>query len=103
MATTKKGKTALMGFDAGMGAIKLYGEDGGLQFQSQVSHNGNQKVVTSLGLSRQLAPLHIQSVHGSFHAGPDAHAWGRPVENYNYDRLTGAPEMYTLLFGSLTR
>ena len=44
MATTKKGKTALMGFDAGMGAIKLYGEHGGLQFQSQVAHNGTQKV-----------------------------------------------------------
>ena len=103
MATTKKGKTALMGFDAGMGAIKLYGEHGGLQFQSQVAHNGTQKVAAVMGLARQLAPLHVESAQGSFYVGPDAHSWGRAVENLNYERLTGAPEMYALLFGSLTR
>jgi hypothetical protein len=103
MATTKKGKTALMGFDAGMGAIKLYGENGGLQFQSQVAHNGTQKVAAVMGLARQLAPLHVESAQGSFYVGPDAHSWGRAVENLNYERLTGAPEMYALLFGSLTR
>ena len=103
MATTKKGKTALMGFDAGMGAIKLYGEHGGLQFQSQVAHNGTQKVAAVMGLARQLAPLHVESTQGSFYVGPDAHSWGRAVENLNYERLTGAPEMYALLFGSLTR
>jgi hypothetical protein len=99
----KKGKTALMGFDAGMGAIKLYGKDGGLQFQSQIAHNGTQKITAVLGLARQIAPLHIQSEQGSFYVGPDAHSWGRAVENLNYERLTGAPEMFALLFGSLTR
>lgn len=103
MTTTKKGKTTLLGFDAGMGAIKLYGEHGGLQFQSQIAHNGTQKITAVLGLARQTAPLHIQSEQGSFYAGPDAHSWGRAVENLNYERLTGAPEMFALLFGSLTR
>jgi len=103
MATANKGETTLLGFDAGMGAIKLYGEHGGLQFQSQVAHNGTQKIVSSMGLARQLAPLHIQSEQGSFYVGPEAHSWGRAVENLNYERLTGAPEMYALLFGSFTR
>ena len=101
--TSKKGKTTLIGFDAGMGAIKLYGKHGGLQFQSQVAHNGTQKIATVMGLSRQVAPLHIKSAQGSFYVGPDAHSWGRAVENLNYDKLTGAPEMFALLFGSLTR
>lgn len=100
---TKKGVTTAMGFDAGMGAIKLYGKHGGLQFQSQVAHNGTQKVQAVMGLSRQVAPLHIQSEYGSFYVGPDSHAWGRAVENLNYEKLTGAPEMYALLFGSFTR
>jgi hypothetical protein len=101
--TTAKDTTILIGFDAGMGAIKLYGESGGLQFQSQVAHNGTQKVAAVMGLSRQIAPLHVRSAQGSFYVGPDAHAWGREVENLNYDRLAGAPEMFALLFGSLTR
>lgn len=98
---TKKGATTLIGFDAGMGAIKLYGVHGGLQLQSQVSINGTQKVTAVMGLARQKAPLHIRSSQGSFYVGEDAHSWGRAVENLNYERLTGAPEMHALLFGSL--
>jgi hypothetical protein len=104
MATTvRKDKTTLMGFDMGMGAIKLSGEHGGLQLQSQVAINGTQRVSNMVGLATQVAPLHIRMDHGSFYVGPDAHDWGRAVENLDYDRLTGAPEMHALLYGSLTR
>ena len=103
MTTVKNDKSTLLGFDMGMGAIKLYGETGGLQLQSQVAINGSQKIANVLGLARQTAPLHIRSNQGSFYVGPKAHGWGRAVENLDYERLTGAPEMHALLYGSLTR
>ncbi len=73
--TTKKGASTLIGFDMGMGAIKLYGKAGGLQLQSQVALNGTQRMGNVMGLARQTAPLHIRSEQGSFYVGPDAHAW----------------------------
>jgi hypothetical protein len=99
----KKQTTIILGEDLGMGANKLFGSQGGLQLPSQVAINGAQKVTQMMGLRSQKAPLQIRTRQGSFYVGPDAHDWGRPVENLDYDRLTGAPEMHALFYGSLTR
>lgn len=91
-----------LGIDAGNGAFKLFGESGGLEFVSQVATNGNQKVISTLGLRKQKAPLQIASSSGSFYVGAGAHDYGRPVENLDVDRFNGTPEMKALLYGSLT-
>ena len=100
--TTRKKKSIIIGKDMGMGAIKLSSVNGGYQLPSQVAVNGSQKVSNMVGLASQKAPLHIRMAQGSFYVGAGAHDWGRPVENLDYDRLTGAPEMHALLYGSLT-
>ncbi len=100
--TTKKDETTLLGFDIGMGAIKIYNKQGGLQLPSQVSLNRAEKVARMVGLRSQKTPLHIQTGHGSFYVGVGAHDWGRPVENLDYDRLIGAPEMRALFNATLT-
>ncbi|MBT7071397.1 MAG: ParM/StbA family protein [Anaerolineae bacterium] len=92
----------ILGEDLGMGANKLYGVQGGFQLPSQVAINGAQKVTRMVGLRSQKVPLHIRTQHGSFYVGPGAHDWGRPVENLDYDRLIGAPEMHALFYGSMT-
>ena len=99
----KQQESIILGEDLGMGANKLYGQQGGLQLPSQVSLNGAQKVGRMIGLRSQKTPLHIHTGYGSFYVGADAHDWGRPVENLDYDRLIGAPEMHALLYGSMTR
>jgi len=99
----KTQENIILGEDLGMGANKLYGAQGGLQLPSQVALNGAQKVAHLVGLKKQKMPLQIRTQHGSFYVGPDAHDCGRPVENLDYDRLTGAPEMHALFYGSLTR
>lgn len=91
-----------LGVDLGMGALKLYGPAGGIQVPSQVSLNGAQQVGPILGLRNQKPPMLITSEQGQFYVGPDAHNWGRPVENLDYDRLSGAPEMLALFYASLT-
>ena len=92
-----------LGIDAGNGAFKLFGAPGGLELVSQVATNGTQKIISTLGLRKQKAPLQIINESGSFYVGAGAHDYGRPVENLDVDRFNGTPEMKALLHGSLTR
>ncbi len=55
-----------------------------------------------IGLKQRRRPLTIQTEHGSFYVGEGAHDYGRPVENLDFNRLIGAPEMKALLYGALT-
>lgn len=96
-------EVSILGADLGMGANKLYGSHGGLQILSQVALNGAPKVNAMLGLSARRAPLEVKTACGSFYVGEGAHDWGRPIENLDYDRLTGAPEMLALFYAGLTR
>ncbi len=92
-----------LGIDAGNGAFKLYGAPGGLEVVSQVSTNGTQKVLSTIGLRKSKAPLAVRNDSGSFYVGAGSHDYGRPVENLDVDRFNGTPEMKALLHGSLTR
>lgn len=108
-----------LGEDLGMGANKIWsngwyvpGEKkdrfnlvkaGGLQMVSQVSSNGRGHYQGMLGLKSKRRPMEIASDFGSFYVGDGAHECGRPVENLDFERLTGAPEMRALLYGSLAQ
>jgi len=92
-----------LGIDAGNGAFKLYGASGGLELVSQVATACGQKVLATLGLRKQKAPLQVSNDRGSFYVGAGAHDYGRPVENLDVERFNGTPEMKALLHGSLTR
>lgn len=91
----------IIGFDPGMGAIKLYSMKGGIELPSQVATNGTKRLGHITGLSRRAAPPQVQTEAGSFYVGLGAHDYGRPVENLDYDRLSGSPEMRALLYGAL--
>ena len=92
-----------LGIDAGNGAFKLFGAQGGLELVSQVATNGSQQVLNTMGLRKAKVSLFIQNESGQFYVGPNAHDYGRPVENLDVDRFNGTPEMRALLHGSLTR
>jgi hypothetical protein len=98
----RREEMSVIGFDPGMGAIKLYGDAGGIEMLSQVAVNGSKKLPHFAGLSRRVAPMEVASADGRFYVGTGAHDHGRPVENLDYDRLTGSPEMRALLYGALT-
>src|SRR3990172_4305208 len=92
----------LIGFDLGMGALKLWGEAGGLQLLSQVASNGRDHLSDGIiGLKNRKRPVLVNGEFGSFYVGDGAHEHGRPVENLDFDRLTGAPEMRVLLYAAL--
>ena len=108
-----------LGEDLGMGANTWWGngwdvpgekkgttrfvQGGGLQVVSQVSSNGRGHYQGMLGLKSKRRPMEIASDFGSFYVGEGAHEHGRPVENLDFERLTGAPEMRALLYGSLAQ
>ena len=90
------------GFDMGMGALKIWAAPGGLQLVSQVATNGHEHLMDGvLGLKNRRRPVLVQGEFGSFYVGDGAHEHGRPVENLDFDRLTGAPEMRVLLYAAL--
>jgi hypothetical protein len=95
--------TETIAFDAGYGAIKLYGRHGGLELQSAVSTNGSRALGKMTGLKTTKRPLHIENACGSFYVGQGAHNYGRPVESLDFDRLTGSPEMLALFHGAMTQ
>jgi hypothetical protein len=104
MKATKSGDmTETIAFDAGYGAIKLYGKRGAIEMQSAVATNGSRALGKMTGLKQVKRPLHVENGRGSFYVGPGAHSSGRPVESLDFDRLTGSPEMLALFHGAMSK
>ena len=95
--------TTSLAYDPGYGNTKFYGPKGGLVMASAVSVGGNQPIRRMTGLRVQRPPLRVETDVGSFHVGENAHDWGRPVENMDFERLTGSPEMMALFLGAISR
>jgi hypothetical protein len=91
------------GLDLGMGANKLHGPSGGLALPSLVAVETGQAVSNLLGFRQQKPPLRVSFGGAAYFVGPNAHDWGRPVENLSYERMTGVPETRALVCGSFTR
>ena len=89
--------------DPGFGGIKIYGASGKLNMQSVVAIAGQNGIGRMEGLKQARPPLKVETTAGTFYVGTGAHDWGRPVENLDFDRLTGSPEMLALFLGAMTR
>lgn len=97
-------KTIYLGEDLGMGGNKIWGDAGGLQVVSQVALNGSKHLSDGiLGLARGEHPMCVRGEFGSFYVGKGAQEHGRPVGGLDFERLTGAPEMKALFYGSLAK
>jgi hypothetical protein len=104
MKAAKSGETTeMLAFDAGFGNIKIFGKKGGLLMQSAVATDGTKSLSKLVGLRATQRPLHIVNARGAFYVGHGAHGFGRPVQNLDFDRLTGSPEMLALFHGALTQ
>ena len=91
------------GLDLGMGACKLYGPLGSIEMPSQVAIWRDHARGLG-GMRNARPPLKVELATGqAFWVGLHAHQWGRPVENVDYDRLSGAPEMHAILYATLTQ
>lgn len=97
-------ENASVGFDMGMGALKLWSHPGGMQLVSQVATNGREHLSDGiLGLRNRKRPMLVTGDFGSFYVGEYAHENGRPVENMDFQRLIGSPEIKALLYAALAK
>lgn len=92
-----------IGLDLGMGACKLFAPGGGVVLPSHVAIADGRVIGRLAGMKAQKPPLKVVVDGRAFYVGDGAHEWGRPVENLDYDRLTGAPEMRAIVYGALTQ
>jgi len=92
-----------LSFDPGYGNIKVFGLQGLLVMPSSVAVGGGEKMQRMLGLRMAHPPLMVETSAGAFYVGEGAHDWGRPVENLDFDRLNGSPEMLALFLGAMSR
>jgi len=91
-----------LGVDLGMGAIKLFGAQGGTQLPSFVAVGSGVQTARMTGFARQLPAMQIKVGTQPYFVGLSAHDYGRAIENLDYDRLTASPEIVALFYGALT-
>lgn len=92
-----------IGFDPGMGAIKMWDSAGGTTLPSFVSKGGGKTYAKMMGASKSESALSVTFDGRSYNVGRNAHSAGRAIENMGFDRLTGSPEIKALFYGSLTK
>ena len=95
--------TELVAFDPGANAAKARAKTGTVIVPSTIAANGQAHVHGLAGLRTRRRPLTIVA-HGSvLVVGAGAHDFGRPVENMDFERLAGSPEMRALFYATLSR
>lgn len=94
--------TTLLGIDLGYGSIKLASQTNTTQTPSFVSIPTGDRIGPMAGVKRTRAATLIQWGDRAFYCGANAHSDGRPLENLDYDRLLGSPEITALLYAALT-
>lgn len=93
----------LVAFDPGASATKGRTATSSVSLASTVALHTPNQVQGLAGLRTRKRPLTITTAQGEFWTGPGAHDFGRPVENLDFERLTGAPEMRALFYAALTQ
>jgi hypothetical protein len=92
----------VLGVDIGNSALKLWGPEGGVYLPSIVASCVSRPMKTMYGLKVDRPPLRIKYNQGAFFVGSRAQNFGRIVQNYDFERLTGTPEVKALLYAGLT-
>lgn len=91
------------GLDLGYGAIKLFGRGGGVEMPSHIATGGSQVAANLADIEATERPYLISiTPHQPYYVGLNAHAWGRPIENLDYDRLVGSVEIQAMVYGAMT-
>lgn len=93
----------ILAFDPGAGRAKGRAECGFAEVPSQISTNGAEHVHGLSGMKSSKRPSLICVDGVGYYVGAFAHSFGRPVENLDFERLTGAPEMMALFFETVSK
>jgi len=95
--------TTIIGLDPGAHAMKARISNKGILLPSTVSVDNGRHISDESGQISKQRPMQIETKAGNFFVGQGAHSYGSPVENLDFDRLSGTPEMRALVYGTLSR
>jgi hypothetical protein len=87
------------GCDLGQSSLKFVSGRGVLQFASTAALFSGE--VADFGKKRT-RPIVVEGDFGKLYVGANAHAYGIPIENLDFDRLGGTPEMRGVGYGAMT-
>jgi hypothetical protein len=87
------------GCDLGQSSLKFVSSRGALQFASTAALFSGE--VADFGKKRT-RPIVVEGDFGKLYVGGNAHAYGIPIENLDFDRLAGTPEMRGVFYGAMT-
>lgn len=87
------------GCDLGQSSLKFVGARGALQFASMAALYGSDSA--DFGKKRK-KPMVVDGDFGKLYVGHGAHTYGIPIENLDFDRLAGTPEMKAVFYGAMT-
>lgn len=87
------------GCDLGQSSLKFVSARGALQFSSTAALFSGE--VADFGKKRS-RPVVVEGDFGKLYVGGNAHAYGIPIENLDFDRLAGTPEMRGVFYGAMT-
>lgn len=87
------------GCDLGQSSLKFVGKGGALQFASMAALYGG--TTADFGKKRN-KPVIVEGDFGKLYVGHGAHSYGSPIENLDFDRLAGTPEMRGVFYGAMT-
>lgn len=87
------------GCDLGQSSLKFVGPSGALQFASMAALYGGQSA--DFGKKRK-KPTIVEGDFGKLYVGAGAHTYGSPIENLDFDRLAGTPEMRGVFYGAMS-
>jgi len=92
----------ILGLDAGFGAFKVYGENGGEQVVAHVAEAPSAEIdFAAVGMGGKPTATLITNGIGRFYVGMGAAELGRVNNRMDYDRLTGSPELKAIYLASL--
>jgi hypothetical protein len=89
----------VFGCDLGQSSLKFVSARGALQFASTAALFSGE--VADFGKKRT-RPIVVEGDFGKLYVGGNAHAYGIPIENMDFDRLAGTPEMRGVFYGAMT-
>jgi hypothetical protein len=80
--------------------LKFVSSRGALQFASTAALFSGE--VADFNGKKRSRPVVVEGDFGKLWVGSSAHAYGVPIENLDFDRLAGTPEMRGVFYGALT-
>jgi hypothetical protein len=87
------------GCDLGQSSLKFVSGRGALQFASMAALYAGESA--DFGRKRK-KPIVVEGDFGKLFVGQGAHSYGSPIENLDFDRLAGTPEMRGVFYGAMT-